>query len=197
MKPAFVIHDEPAAPATGAELMARLQSLATGHVSRDRRGQPPIPEPAAPAILRFDLAAIVEAVGEAADEAPVPFTALEAQLLDAAHRCAAGDAAQPPRRELVAVALRQVRREEAVRDRQYARGAEQQRAIAQLRETQRGLLAINAELVAALAEQFGCTPSASDVLTHVRASRSTLAQAIAAVGDLRDAQPARVGGGEA
>lgn len=197
MKPAVFMHDEPAAPATGAELMARLQSLATMYVPRDRRGAPPILEPAAPAILHIDLGAVVDAMGETPDDAPVPFTALEAQLLEAARLCAAGDVAQPPRRELVAVALRQVRREEAVRDRQYDQGAAQLRLIAQLRETQRGLLAINSELLAALSEQFHCEPSASAVLAHVRATRSTLTQAIAAVGDLRDAQPARVGGGEA
>src|SRR5690242_9167156 len=97
----------------------------------DRRNQPPIFEPAAPAILHIEfspeqIAAACEELARtpgrievidvahaarATDESPrtpaPKLDAMEFALLQAAVRSAAGDKRVPPRRDLIAVALRE------------------------------------------------------------------------------------------
>lgn len=159
---------------------------------------------ATPAAVYLDLAtAAHEAMGHhdrppLGEDPPPPYTAMEHALLEEARKCAAapiGDASLPPRREHIAVALREVRREQCLRDAAEAREltliAEIRRAtatVSALRETRQGLFAIQHELIAALAERIGCEPSAKAVLARIRAERPTLAQAMT---DLQRAEVAR------
>lgn len=138
-------------------------------------------------LVQLDVGAAAARVGMIPDEAPVPYDAMEHQLLQQAVKCAAGDKQQQPRRELVAVALREVRREQALRDRAEAAELELQRQVKHLtdaaktaRTTRRGLVVLNAELLAFAAEHFGCTMDSATVLAKIRAARPGLSAAIAA-----------------
>lgn len=176
--------DAPWTPELGSELMARLEDLrgkrprgaaATGD---ERRGRAPVVESGDPAVLHIDVAkavALAEAIAAAPDGVVVvpatkvaPLDAMEWQLLEAAKACAANDPKQPPRRELVAVALREVQREQAFRDdaESRCRLLEQQgRENRQLRHDQ---FVLFYELVRFIARTHGTEPSATAVLAYVR-----------------------------
>lgn len=173
--------------ALGQGLMTRVQQI---HAQLDRRGRAAVPEPEAPTILHIavdpqdladviadraapgvliDVAAAARAAGQHADDPVVPSSPLEVELLEAARSCAAGDTRQPPRRELVAVGLREVRREQVRVDQLLDRLIASQAREAELRETQRGLLAIQGELVRWLGHALGIRDaSVRVVLERVR-----------------------------
>jgi hypothetical protein len=115
--------------------------------------------------VRIDVANVLDQV-RAADR-----PALDAELLEQARRCAAGAANQPPRRELIGVALREVAREQRLR-------GEVEAALVHAREARRQLLMIQAELVGVLATQLGCDPDPKQVLARIRAARPSLERAI-------------------
>jgi hypothetical protein len=119
----------------------------------------------APPSVRIDLADVLDRV-RSTDRPP-----LDAELLEQARRSAAGASNQPARRELIAVALREVARE------QQRRG-EVEAALVHTRETRRQLLMIQAELVGALATQLGCDPDPKQVLARIRATRPSLERAV-------------------
>jgi len=135
---------------------------------------------------RIETIDVAAAAAAAAREAgapaapPPPRSALELQLLEEARKCAANDRAQAPRRELIAAALREADRQLAWRDHAEAQVEHLLRAAKTARATHRGLVALNAELVAYLAEQFGCALTSQAVLERIRRERPTLLQAIAA-----------------
>jgi hypothetical protein len=182
MKPLGVVRDDEAwTPEPGSALMARLAELRSG--KPERRGVPVVPEPAAPGILHIDLGAIAAAVGAATDEPVVPMSPMEAELLEAARKCAAGDALQPPRRELVAVALREVRREQALRDRAGATEMQLRHQLRAARETGDGLLDLYYELVRWIAAAHGIEATAAAVMDFVSAPRRTQPAANAPAAD--------------
>jgi hypothetical protein len=158
--------DAPWSPEPGSALMARLAELRSG--KPDRRGVVTAIDPAAPGILHIDLAAIAAEVGSEPDEPVVPMSAMETELLEAARKSAAGDATQPPRRELIAVALREVRREEALRDRAGATEMQLRRQLRAAREAGDDLLAMYYELVRWIAAEHGIEANASAVMEFVR-----------------------------
>lgn len=140
------------------------------------------PEPQAPAILHIDLAeAAAAARAETTQPRPYPHPedATELLLLEQATKCAAGDRTQDPRRELIAVALREVERQRYWRDEAEAR--EQQLLAAYraleasnraLREQRSDALALVFELTAFAATTLGCEPAAREVLARIRAKGS-------------------------
>lgn len=174
------IYDEPPMSARG---MAYVESKLA-----DRRGQPPIDESTAPAILHIDLA---EALSRAAAHAPVkkptPLDAMEWQLLEAAKACAAGDEKQRPSRELIAVALREVEREQAFRDEAEAHAVQLERQVHNGRALRRDQFQLFYELVEFIARTHGIQPSGTAVMAFVRAQARTRSAAVgmpaAGVGD--------------
>lgn len=140
------------------------------------------PEPQAPAILHIDLAEAAEAArAETTQPRPYPHPedATELLLLEQATKCAAGDRTQDPRRELIAVALREVERQRYWRDEAEAREQQLLAASRTLEESNRTLrgqrsdaLALVFELTAFAATTLGCEPSAREVLARIRAKGS-------------------------
>lgn len=146
----------------------------------------PLPaEPAAPTILHLDVGEISAAVGKAHVERPMPYPecdAMELQLLAAAKDCAAGGT-QLPRRELVAVAVREIARQEWWRDQAEAEAAALKRELAtlesahalqlqELRQQRRGLTQLLFEMIAWASHVLGCAPSGRDVIAAIRAKGS-------------------------
>jgi hypothetical protein len=138
-------------------------------------------EPAAPTILHVDVAECVRDLETPSRATPMPHPerdAMELQLLAAAKDCAAGGT-QLPRRELVAVALREAERQQWWRDQAEAEkeALRQQLDLTQahaaklqeLRTQQRQLLGLFFEIVAWAAHQLGCEPSGKAVLKAIRA----------------------------
>lgn len=171
-----------------AEALGALTALRIGHATGDLpdlRALPGTLEVLADGV-RVDVGAATARVGEIPDEPPAPYDAMEHQLLQEAVTCAAGGK-QPPRRELVAVALREVRREQVLRDRAEAAELALQQQVRALesaataaRETRRGLVMFNAELLAFAAEQLGCALDSDVVRARLRARRPGLTDAMAA-----------------
>lgn len=144
---------------------------------------PAATEPAAPAVLHIDLADVAAAAATApAPSAPRPLDALELALLEEARRCvAAAPGTLPPRRELVAVALREAERHQWWRDQAEARAQELAHAlsveVAQAEEVRRQrheTLQVFFEVVAYVAPQLGCDANPRDVLARIRARGSGL-----------------------
>ncbi len=145
--------------------------------------QPYVPE--SPAQCHIDVAALVAATSEAKSARPMPYPeqdAMELQLLAAARLCADGGV-QLPRRELVAVALREAARQEWWRDQAEAEAAALRRELVaagqahalQLQElrTQRvSLLGLLFEMVAWAATQLRCAATGDAVITAIRAKGS-------------------------
>jgi hypothetical protein len=119
----------------------------------------------APPMVRIDLASVLDAVRST--DRP----ALDDELLEQARRSAIGAANQPPRRELIAVALREVAREQRLR-------GEVEATNTVLRETRRTLLMIQVELVGHLATALGCDPDPKQVLARLRAGAPSLERAM-------------------
>lgn len=140
-------------------------------------------EPASPTILHIDVAECTRAgLGPPATPMPHPERdAMELQLLAAAEDCAAGGS-QVPRRELVAVALREAARQQWWRDQAEAEKEALRRQldltephaakVQELRTQQRQLLGLFFEIVAWAAHQLGCEPSGKAVLAAIRARGS-------------------------
>jgi hypothetical protein len=128
----------------------------------------------APAVLHIDLAALAAQVSSAPRSVPTPLTAHEEMILQEARRSADGDAQQPPRREMIAVALKALDRETAWRDQAEARAVETQRAMARLREQRLDYMRILFELVGWIAGRAGILPGLATVLAYVRSHRSGL-----------------------
>jgi hypothetical protein len=138
-------------------------------------------EPASPTILHVDVAECVRDLEPTSPATPMPHPerdAMELQLLTAAKDCAAGGA-QLPRRELVAVALREAARQEWWRDQAEAEKEALRRQLdltqaqaVKLRTQQRQLLGLFFEIVAWAAHQLGCEPSGKAVLAAIRARGS-------------------------
>ena len=101
---------------TQAPALLRISIGEMDAVDRVALGEPAIVEAAKTA--RVDVAAVVQmVVRESVQSEPAPkLDAMELELLRQAERCATGDAQMPPRRELVAAALREVERERWWRD---------------------------------------------------------------------------------
>lgn len=101
----------PAAPA-----ILRITVGEIDAVDRAALGEPAVVEAAKTA--RLDVAAVVKSVArEIFRPEPAPkLDAMELELLRQAERCANGESDMPPRRELVAAALREVERERWWRD---------------------------------------------------------------------------------
>lgn len=174
--------DAPWTPEIGSELMARLEDLRgkrpRGAAGDERRGRAPVVESADPAVLHIDVAKAV-AMAEAIATDPhgvvvvpatkaMPLDAMEWQLLEAAKACAANDAKQPPRRELVAVALREVQREQAFRDDAESRCRLLEQQGRENRELRHDQFVLFYELVRFIARTHGVEPSATAVLAYVR-----------------------------
>lgn len=147
---------------------------------------------AEPGVVEIDVAAAAELAAAIEDDMPpglVPYSPLEHELLQQAEKCAAGDKGQPPRRELVSVALREAERHRAWRDHAERRAVALQQQVTALesaaksaRTTRRGLIVINAELLAFAAAHFGCAMDSDVVLAKIRATRPSLANAMREVG---------------
>ena len=146
----------------------------------------PLPaEPEAPMLFHVDVAEIVRdaAPRVLATRMPHPEKdAMELQLLVAAQDCAAGGM-QLPRRELVAVALREVASQEWWRVQAEAEAAALKRELAtlesahalqvqDLRQQRRGLMQLLFEIVAWASPVLGCEPSGRDVIAAIRAKGS-------------------------
>lgn len=141
-------------------------------------------EPAAPTVLHIDVAECTRA-GTAVPAPPMPYPerdAMELQLLEAAKDCAA-NGAQLPRRELVAVALREAARHEWWRDQAEAEAAALKLELAalakahathveELRHQRKQAFSVLFEIIAWAAHQLGCEPSGKAVLAAIR-SRGT------------------------
>jgi hypothetical protein len=132
-------------------------------------------EPSAPDTLHIDIAAALAQAASAAPLGPMPHpeTAMELHLLQSARECGAG-LAQLPRRELVAVALREAERQQWWRDQAEAEVVRLQREVAQLRDQRHKLLALHFELVAWASHQIGCLSSSEAVLAKIREKGSGL-----------------------
>lgn len=141
------------------------------------------PDPAAPAVLHIDLAEVA-AVAAAAPmpSAPRPLDALELALLEEARRCVqAAPGTLPPRRELVAVALREAERHQWWRDQAEARAQEVAHALSvaveqaeDVRRQRHETLQVLFEVVAYAAQQLGCPSNPREVLARIRARGSGL-----------------------
>lgn len=146
----------------------------------------PLPaEPGAPTILHVDAAEIVAEIGDTHAARPMPHPerdAMELQLLAAATDCAAGGQ-QLPRRELVAVAVREIERQQWWRDQAEAEAAALKRELAtlesahalqlqELRQQRRGLTQLLFEMIAWASHVLGCEPSGRDVIAAIRAKGS-------------------------
>ncbi len=137
-------------------------------------------EPSAPDTLTIDVAvALAQITPPPLGPMPHPEDAMELQLLQAAKDCAAGKE-QLPRRELVAVALREAERQQWWRDTAEAEGVRLQRELDRLAadrareaaehlEERRRLLSLHFELITWAAKQLGCDPSSTTVLATIRA----------------------------
>lgn len=132
-------------------------------------------EPAAPAILHIDLAALAATLPPAAVRAPAPkLDAMELELLRMAERCAGGDLSMPPRRELIGAALREAERERWWRDEAEAEGVRLRAQVAELRLQRRDLLSLVDELLGWASGVLGCMPAGREVLQRIRAKESWL-----------------------
>ncbi|MHB1297320.1 MAG: hypothetical protein ACYC0B_02225 [Gemmatimonadaceae bacterium] len=147
-------------------------------MARTRRGEPQaapeLGDSGAPAVLHIDLAALAAEIGSAPLEVPTPLTAHEELMLSEARRSARGDQDQPPRREMIAVALKALDREIAWRDQAEQRALERMRTIARLREQRLKYMAIVFELAGWIASRAGISPGLHTVLAYVRSFRSGL-----------------------
>lgn len=144
----------------------------------------PLEDPQAPGILHIDVAALAKDVRPALLPKPPARSALDEQLLEEARKCAGGDKDMPPRRELVAAALREIERQQWWRD----RAEETEQALRQTRHDQLG---IQFELVADAARTYRCDPSTLVVLGAIRAKGSgfIVANPLPPANDDRRAEP--------
>lgn len=147
--------------------------------------QPYVPE--APAQYHVDMVECLRnaEAAQAAQPMPHPETdPMELQLLQAAKDCAAGGA-QLPRRELVAVALREAERQQWWRDHAEAEAVALKRELAtlesahagqvqELRQQRRDLMQLLFELIAWASHVLGCEPSGRAVIGAIRAKGSGL-----------------------
>ncbi len=177
---AMRLHEAPPEPMASAELSARIERLSDSQLMTavallgDRRGQPPIAEPAAPAILHIDLAEVVTRAPSAPGRKPTPLDAMEWQLLEAAKACAAGDERQRPSRELIAVALREVEREQAFRDDAETDALLLRKQLNDGRQLRHDTFQLFYELVRFIAAEHGLKPTGTAVMQYVREhSRAT------------------------
>ncbi len=140
--------------------------------------QPYVPQ--APAPLHIDVAETLMTIGEPRARAamPHPETAMELQLLEAARDCAEGKG-QLPRRELVAVALREAERQQWWRDQAEAEKEALRRELAvltrahdeyvqEMRQQRKHLMGLLFELITWASGQLKCRPSAEAVLAAIR-----------------------------
>lgn len=142
------------------------------------------PTPKAAPSATIDIAAIARQVSPEPLPARAPaLTPLELQLLDAAEQCARGDAAMPPRRELVGAALREAERERWWRDVAEAESEARrhtilrlERELSDVRAARRDLLNLLFEIVGWAAGVLGCKPAAREVFPRIRARGSFLQQ---------------------
>ncbi|MBX3173246.1 MAG: hypothetical protein KF709_02485 [Gemmatimonadaceae bacterium] len=142
----------------------------------------------APSVLHIDLAQLALEADRSARAVmppmPHPEDAMERQLLDSAKDCAAGNVI-PPRRELIAAALREAERQQWWRDVAEAEKAAllekveaKERAFAtsdhELRTQRQRLIGVISELIGWASGVLGCAPEADEVLKRVRAQGSGL-----------------------
>jgi hypothetical protein len=125
--------------------------------------------PVRPGMVHIDVAEVLERATRHARPA------MDEQLLEQARRCAAGAENQPPRRELVAVVLREVAREQRIR-------GEAEASLLVSNETRRDLLLIVSELVGFVATQLHIDPDPRMVLQRIRAMRPSSVERAIAVG---------------
>lgn len=123
----------------------------------------------------IDLAGIVAALPTHPERPQPAMTALDAALLAQAERSAKGDESQPPRRELIAAALREADREQWWRDvaeaevvRLRAQLTQAHAQVRDLKQQRDRLIAVVSELTEWAARRLGCLPSTTDVLARVR-----------------------------
>lgn len=177
----------------GANAHPRLEDLAEIHIGMATGDLPDLRmEPGR--IEMIDVAAAAELAASIEDDMPaglVPYSAMEHELLQQAEKCAAGEKAQSPRRELVAVALREAARQRAWRDHAERRAVVLQQQVTALesaarsaRTTRRGLVVLNAELLAFASAHFGCAMDSDVVLAKIRATRPSLTDAMRDVGPM-------------
>jgi Arc/MetJ family transcription regulator len=163
------------------------------HHDRRRGDRPTTRSPEdvqSPSVLHIDVAEAVRQVQVAPLPPVLKRDPMDTVLLEEAARCAGYDLSVMPRRELVAVALREAVRERAWRDQAEQQAVElTQRgndALDQLEEAveacnalhaeRQQLLGILFELVAWCAPRLHCAPSSEDVLARIRALGSGFIQ---------------------
>lgn len=131
--------------------------------------------------VHIDVAAAVDEAARVTPPSasrPPALTEVEHLMLAQARRCAAGEPAVPPRRELVAVALKEAAREQWWRDHAEAeaearrvRIAELERQLQVLQSQRDRLVLVTADLVQFAARALDCLPVTAVVMERVRAER--------------------------